>query len=291
MNITQLRYFHAVADYHTVSLAAQHLYISQPSLSNAIKELEREFSVTLFYRRHNGMFLSPEGTKLYNSTRELLGQYADVEQMMRNIGKGERRLRLGIPPMISSFVFPKLYKYFFEHSSDTELAITEKGHYELLDKLNDGLVDIVILPHTKPFDVSLAAKRIGTLDIVCCTSARGPLAAFEELDAQMLDGEPLVLFPDTFLQTRTIKRWFMRSGVSPTVSVQTEQLSTALGVIESGIASGFMFKRLAEGRVGLVTLPLSPQISVDVSIIRKKDGYVSQEMRMLENYFEENKLI
>ena len=290
MNITQLRYFHAVADYHTVSLAAEHLYISQPSLSNAIKELEREFSVALFYRRYNGMFLTPEGTKLYNSTKELLKQYGDVEDMMRNIGKEESRLRLGIPPMISSFVFPKLYKHFASHS-DTELDITEKGHYELLDKLNDGLVDIVILPHTKPLDVSLSAKRIGTLEIVCCTSDNSTLATFGELGAEMLDGEPLVLFPDTFLQTRTIKRWFMRAGISPQVSVQTEQLSTALGVIESGIASGFMFKRLAEGRTGLKTLPLSPAITVDVSIIRKKDGYVSREMKMLENYFGENSLL
>lgn len=49
MNITQLKYFHAVATYHTVSLAAQHLYISQPSLSNAIAALEKEFSVSLFF--------------------------------------------------------------------------------------------------------------------------------------------------------------------------------------------------------------------------------------------------
>ena len=44
MNITQLKYFQAVAAYHTVSLAAQHLYISQPSISNAIKALEKDFS-------------------------------------------------------------------------------------------------------------------------------------------------------------------------------------------------------------------------------------------------------
>ena len=105
MNITQLKYFHAVATYHTVSLAAQHLYISQPSLSNAISALEKEFAVSLFYRRYNGMFLTPEGTKLYNSTKELLAHFDEVEEMMHGIGKNTKRLRLGIPPMISSFIF------------------------------------------------------------------------------------------------------------------------------------------------------------------------------------------
>ena len=90
MNITQLKYFHAVATYHTVSLAAQHLYISQPSLSNAIKELEREFSVTLFYRRYNGMFLTPAGTKLYNFVTDLLTRYDEVEHLMRAMGKDRK---------------------------------------------------------------------------------------------------------------------------------------------------------------------------------------------------------
>ena len=105
MNITQLKYFHAVAAYHTVSLAAQHLYISQPSLSNAIAALEKEFSVSLFYRRYNGMFLTPEGTKLYNSTKELLSRFDEVEEMMRAMGNDRKQLRLGIPPMIGSFIF------------------------------------------------------------------------------------------------------------------------------------------------------------------------------------------
>ena len=114
MNITQLKYFHAVAEYHTVSLAAQRLYISQPSLSNAIRELEREFALSLFFRRHNGMFLTPEGTKLYNSTKELLTKYAEVERVMLELGGDTRRLRLGIPPMLSSIIFADIYREFAE---------------------------------------------------------------------------------------------------------------------------------------------------------------------------------
>ena len=287
MNITQLRYFHAVATYHTVSLAAQHSYISQPSLSNAIKELEREFSVTLFYRRYNGMFLTPEGTKLYNSTKELLEQYGEVEEMMRGIGRGEDKLRLGIPPMLSSFIFPELYKH-FGSDGGARLVITERGHYELLDRLNEDLVDIVILPHTKPFDVTLSAKKVGTLDIVLCTSRNNPLSEQSDANAEMLDGEPLVLLPDTFFQTRTIKRWFSRAGVTPSVALETEQISTALGMIERGCLSGFMFERLVKRNPALASVPLSPRVRVDISVIRKKGAYVSREMERLERFLMES---
>lgn len=159
MNITQLKYFHAVATHHTVSAAAQHLYISQPSLSNAIKELEKEFSINLFYRRYNGMFLTPAGTKLYNFVTDLLARYNEVERLMRAMGKNRKQLRLGIPPMIGAVLLGDIYKDFISVNRDIDLNITEKGRYELLDQLNDGLLDAVLIPHNTPFDSDITAKK------------------------------------------------------------------------------------------------------------------------------------
>lgn len=284
MNITHLKYFYAVATHHSVSQAAQQLYISQPSLSNAIKELEKEFAVTLFYRRHNGMFLTPEGTKLYNSVKDLLSRYDGVEQMLRQMGKNTQQLRLGIPPMISSFIFADLYKGFVLKHPEVDLTITEKGRYELLDKLNDGLLDIVLLPHSKPFDSSLSVERIGSLEIVCCISRTDPLAAKPSVSAEQLNRHPLTLFSDTFFQTRIIRDWFASAGIEPTVSLQTEQLSTAQSMIENGLTVGFMFKNLAEKKPSLAPVPLDPPIFVDVSVLRKKDSYVFDAMQKLERY-------
>ena len=288
MNITQLKYFCAVATYHTVSLAAQHLYISQPSLSNAIKELEREFSVNLFYRRYNGMFLTPEGTKLYNAAGDLLSKFEEVERLMHSIGKDSNRLRLGIPPMISSFIFADIYKNFILANRDVELSITEKGRHELLDQLNDGLLDVVLIPHTKPFDSSIAAKKIGALEIVCCAQKNARLAENKSVTAKMLAEYPLVLFADTFFQTKRIKDWFADSSVEPNVSLQTEQLSTAENMIENDLAIGFMFKNLAEKNPLMATISLEPPIYVDVSVIRKKDVYVSEGVKKIERYLKEN---
>lgn len=290
MNITQLKYFHAVATYHTVSLAAQHLYISQPSLSNAIAALEKEFSVSLFYRRHNGMFLTPEGTKLYNSTKELLTRFDEVEEMMVAIGKDRKQLRLGIPPMISSFIFSDIYRNFILENPDVEISITEKGRYELLDRLNDGLVDVVLLPHIKPHDTSLSAKKIGSLEVVCCMNKNNRLANAEKITPDMLKDVPLVLFSDSFFQTKTIKGWFATADITPTVSVQTEQLSTAQSMMESNLAVGFMFLDLANKNKNLSAVPLSPAIHLSVSVIRKKDSYLSDGIKRFEKYFKENRL-
>ena len=286
MNITQLKYFHAVATYHTVSLAAQHLYISQPSLSSAIKELEKEFSVTLFYRRYNGMFLTPAGTKLYNFVTDLLTRYDEVEHLMRAMGKDRKQLRLGIPPMISSFLLGDIYKDFIWANKDIDLSVTEKGRYELLDRLNDGLLDAVLIPHNTPFDSDISAKKIGTLEIVCCASKDSPLTGHMAVDAKDLAGYPLLLFANTFFQTKMIKEWFKSASVEPNISLQTEQLSTAQNMIEKNLAVGFMFKKLAQKNPSMVTISLEPPIYVDISVLRKKDLYAPDCIKELENYLQ-----
>ncbi len=291
MNITQLTYFHAVVTHRTVSKAAKHLYISQPSLSNAIKELEKEFGVSLFYRRHNGMFLSPAGTKLYNATKELLLKYEEACHVMHSIGKETDQVRLGIPPMLASLIFAEIYKGFALENPEIELSISEKGKYELLDGLNDGLLDIVLLPHTKPFDKDLSAKKIGTLEIVCTLSHESPLARESTIGAKALDGCPLVLFSESFFQTKAVKSWFKEAGVSPTVSVQTEQITTSMSMIENGLAVGFAFRRFAERNAALVSRPLSPPIYVDVSVLRKKDAYATEGIKKLERFLSDSELL
>ena len=108
MNLVQLKYFQAVCKYQSVSAAAEYLYISQPTLSSAIKELEREFGVSLFRRHHRGMVLTPEGTELLKHCERLLSHADQVERIMSDFGKRRNVLRLGVPPMIGSLFLPKI---------------------------------------------------------------------------------------------------------------------------------------------------------------------------------------
>ena len=60
MTLIQLKYFQTICKYNNITRASAELHVSQPSLSNAVKELEREFGVSLFTRRSSGLELTPE---------------------------------------------------------------------------------------------------------------------------------------------------------------------------------------------------------------------------------------
>ena len=72
MKLTQLEYFCVAARYHNITRASKELFVTQPSVSNAIKALEEEFGVNLFYRNNNKLTLTPEGEKFYQNAEELL---------------------------------------------------------------------------------------------------------------------------------------------------------------------------------------------------------------------------
>lgn len=106
------------------------------------------------------------------------------------------------------------------------------------------------------------------------------------MDAKALAEYPLLLFADTFFQTKTIKNWFKNASVEPKVILQTEQLSTAQNMIENDLAAGFMFKKLAQKNPFLAMITPDPPIYVDISVLRKKDSYAPDGIKELENYLQ-----
>ena len=289
MNITQLKYFRAICTYHSVSNAAEFLHISQPSLSNAIKDLENEFGVVLFHRHHRGMRLTGEGEALLKVTEQILSDMDQAEKLMKGLGKGRKQLRLGVPPMIGSLVLPDIYRNFLQKAPDISLAITEGGRQNLLQKLRDDVVDMAFISHSGPLDRVYASVTIAQFPIVCCTAKTNPLSQLSAVRPENVAGMPLVLFADSFFQTEKIKKWFADSGITPKILMQTEQLSTMQTIISGDIAAGFMFRQLVEANPNLVAIPTEYPMLADISLVWKKENHISDSMQVFVDYIRTRK--
>jgi Transcriptional regulator len=89
MTLQQLRYVIAVVNYGSISEGAKQLFISQPSLSNAIKELEKELGIEIFHRTPRGVTLSSEGTEFLSYARQVVEQAELLEERY----SGQRRVK------------------------------------------------------------------------------------------------------------------------------------------------------------------------------------------------------
>ena len=95
MTLQQLRYITMVAEKGTISEAAKELFISQPSLTNAIRELEQEMQVTIFHRTNKGVTITAEGDEFLAYARQILDQVGLMQERYLNVNERNPILHCG----------------------------------------------------------------------------------------------------------------------------------------------------------------------------------------------------
>ncbi|MFJ8236139.1 LysR family transcriptional regulator [Ureibacillus sp. NPDC094379] len=144
MTLQQLKYVIEVARSRSISKAAQNLFISQPSLSNALKELEKEMGITIFIRTNKGITLTPEGEEFLGYARQVVEQAELLENRYANTQSPQQHFSVSAQHYafaVSAFV--KLLKEFKREKY--ELTLRETKTYEIIDDVKNLRSEIGIL--------------------------------------------------------------------------------------------------------------------------------------------------
>ena len=168
MKLTQLEYFCVAARYHNITKAARELFVTQPSISNAIKALEEEFGVNLFFRNNNKLTLTPEGEIFYKSAEELLAHADSVESKFHELRKKVTPIRIGIPPMLGTIYLPELYLSLNESFPNVDLRLFEFGSIKACNLVLEEKLDIAIVNAEQPSIDKCNSKIIDTEDLLFC---------------------------------------------------------------------------------------------------------------------------
>lgn len=144
MTLTQLNYLITIAETHSLNKAAEQLYVSQPSLTSAMKELEKELGITLFYRSGRGVTLTGDGTEFLLYARQIYGQY---ENVLEKYGKnGSHKKKFGVSTQHYSFAVKAFVDMAREFDmSRYEFAIRETKTAEVIRDVSTMKSEIGIL--------------------------------------------------------------------------------------------------------------------------------------------------
>lgn len=114
MTLIQLQYFLAVCKYENFTRAAENFNISQPAISGAIRELERECGVALFNRDKNALRITDEGRVLRDEAELVLKQYGQLDDIVKNLSTSRKFIRVSFSTLSGNQVYPKLLRVFTE---------------------------------------------------------------------------------------------------------------------------------------------------------------------------------
>jgi len=193
MTLTELKYIVAVARERHFGKAAEACFVSQPTLSVAIKKLEEELEVKLFERSAGEVTVTPLGEQIVQQAQSVLDQAASIKEIAKR-GKDPLAgpLKLGVIYTIGPYLLPDLVRQNITRTPQMPLMLQENFTVKLLEMLRAGEIDCAIMAEPFP-DTGLAIAALYDEPFVAAVPVNHALATRESVSSDELRDETMLL--------------------------------------------------------------------------------------------------
>ena len=241
MTLTELRYIVAVARERHFGRAAEACFVSQPTLSVAIKKLEEELDLKIFERGANEVSVTPLGDAIVQQAQQVLADAAEIKQIARR-GKDPLAgpLKLGIIYTIGPYLLPELVRHAIRLTPQMPLMLQENFTVKLLDMLRTGELDCAIMAEPFP-DTGLAIAPLYDEPFVVAVPTSHALAKRQSVSAEELKRETMLLlgtghcFRDQVLEVCPEFARFATDAEGMRKSFEGSSLETIKHMVASGM--------------------------------------------------------
>ena len=231
MNLKQAQYVKTIAECGSITAAAKKLFVSQPSLSQMLRQLEQETGLPIFDRSTSPMRLTYAGEKYLHAAERMLAANAELESQLREIRQEHAgRLRLGISVTRAMQVLPDVIPIFTKAYPNVTIELTEAASASLEGLLQKGQVDLA-LAALEANEANIAYELIEKESIGILAGKDGQLAQLvpsgTPISLEMVEKEAFVSL-DTSHSSRIIQdRLFRRYNIRPKILLETSSLEVA----------------------------------------------------------------
>jgi DNA-binding transcriptional LysR family regulator len=284
MDIRQLEYLQMVGNLSNITRAAEQLHVSQSTISLAIQRLEDELEIQLFDRSQKHLSLTTEGRAFWKKISSILLQLQDAvaeAKQFRDLQKGN--FKIGVPPMIGSFLFPDILASFTAQYPQLQLTIIEEGSKTLRQLLEQSELDLAIvnLYQTTPLLDTLFITRE---QFAVCLPPNHPLATQKAIELTQLQDEPFILFKEDAYNRIAIIQACESKGFTPHVLLSSSQINTHKELVSKGMGISFLIDKIVAKSEHLVTRPLTEPIYLEFGLAWHKDKYLSRAAQAFINF-------
>ena len=286
MTLNQLRYFCTASRCHSITKAAEELYVTQPTVSVAIRDLEIEFGISLFYRKGNQLILTQEGEALYEKATYILQYCNELQADYSSMARVKPPLRIGIPPMLSTVFFPELLTAFRQEHPEIAVVLEEYGSVRACNLVQDDTLDLALV-NMEQYNIDKFHNAVLANDqVVFCVSNNHRLADKEIVTTKEMSKEPLIFFNADSVQNQLLKMRFEMDGYTPNIVMRSSQIYTTLQFVKTGKYACFLYSSMTDkfASSGITGIPLSPPIHIKIGMVWKKGKYISGDMQKFLNF-------
>ncbi|CAA7602647.1 Transcription regulator HTH, LysR [Acididesulfobacillus acetoxydans] len=298
MEIRQLRYFDSVVKYSTIRGAAEHLFISEPTISQQLQGLQKEIGIPLFERQGRKITLTSEGKQILPLVQQILASIKDLEDNIAEIkNPAVGFIRLGIIPVSRLAMVPDTLKEFGNIYPGIGIEIIENGTLELIDKLLDDTLDIALVAANNRIKLTLESagityKILTSGNSIVIASQDNPLARQDKISLSHLRNERIILNRQGILGEEV--RALLGDSLKSNNIYSTDTQESALKLVESGVGISILpeayitaWTLRENSNIKILELDDS-QINLDLCCIYKQKLYRPQYLQKLIDMFIKN---
>lgn len=279
MDIRQLRYFSAIVRAGSFTHAAEQLGISQPSLSQQIRILEKQIGNPLFERLGRSVRLTVHGEALRQPAADILQQVAQAQCSLDQLQEGVRgRLRVGVIPTIMPYLIAPNVGVFSSRFPEVDLQFTEDTTPHLIEQLQSGDLDLAVsgLPVRNP---DIICSELMREPLFLAVSEKHPLAHEEEIDLHDLQHERFLLLKEGHCLRDDVLRTCIRGRNELHRVFETDQLASIFQFVQSGYGLTVVPAMTVSHASGCKLIPLRGNSFRRIGYLRARRHVVSRPMR------------
>src|SRR6266852_6075366 len=275
LDIRHLRYFLAVAEAGSFSRAADRLGISQPSVSQQMRDLEAGLRVSLFQRRGKRILLTPRGLVFEEHARAVLRQLENfLQELNSEPGQLRGALHLGVVPVLNVALVPQLLGFFTADHPAISITVEEISSTEIETALEEGRMDVGLgfLTRHSP---NLRYERLCNDEFALIVAQGHPWAKRRVIHLSELHQQRILQLPDTFVMRRMSDEICRNHQVRPRTVAEINAIETLLRSLAPLRAAALMPRIALRETKGLKLKAIRLQgkkLALEIGLLRLRDS-------------------
>ncbi|WKY47891.1 LysR family transcriptional regulator [Eubacteriaceae bacterium ES3] len=280
MDLRHLKILIAVEETGSMSQAAKALYITQPSVSQVIRELEEHYGVRLFERMGRKLIITDAGKTLYTQARMVISQFNSLENSMENLCE-QQSLKVGATITIGSCLLAPLMNKYLQENPETDCFNYVNNTRSIENRLLRAELDIGLVEGTVQHPDLIVEPVIDDFLVIACSQTH-PFSVLQKITAQQLQSQAFVM-RESGSGTRDLFLDFMkRRGLKVTIGWEVTSPEIIKTILLSQPCLSALSIRLIEEelKAGQMTAysPLEPIFNRTFNLVYHKNKHLTPTM-------------
>lgn len=278
MDIRTLRYFVEVVRQQSFTRAAEKMFVTQPTISKMLRNLEDELNCTLLIRDGRRLLLTDTGQVVFQRGLAILAEFRQLEAELSDIKQLTNGvLRLGIPPMVGTLMTGPIGVYQHRYPG-VEFKISEFGGLTVQQAVLNGDLDLAVTAMPIGDEDALTVMPLFRHPLCVLVPRSGPWIGRTSVDPAELAEHPLLIYNEDFSLSRQLMQLFADNGFTPRIAVRSGQWDFLAAMVQGGVGIAVLPEPICRklDHATLMWLPLNSNLSWQLGMIWREGVYISQ---------------